>query len=106
VTQEERDMLGEFAQEMRIEPIYSVEESTEEILTGLAEQSSEKARKIIALEIIGIMYSDSKYDEMEKDFVMAMADKFGIPETKIEEMENAITEYESLYKKIAYMVFQ
>lgn len=106
VTEEEKEMLGAFAKEMQICPVYSVEEPEETILQDLYAISSSKALRIIAFEILGIMFSDMEYDKAEESFVAKMTRKFEIPKEDVMEMVVSISEYASACEKMTKVVFR
>ena len=62
ISVQEKSMLKAFALEMRIPARYECETSKESILEELKSISTERDLKIIAFEILGIMFSDSEYD--------------------------------------------
>ena len=103
---EEKNMLKEFALEMMITPKYETIKSSEEIIKRLTEISSKKDLRIITFEILGIMYSDSNYDETEKDFVFSIANAFGITKESVIDMDSAIKKYSELYSEICNLVLQ
>jgi hypothetical protein len=106
VAEEEKAMLSAFAKEMQVAPVYDVEESTDTLLDKLYEISSKKALRIITFEILGIMFSDSEYDEPEKVFMENIGKKFEISKEDVIEMIDVINEYFSICKKMTKVVFQ
>jgi len=105
VSGEEAAMLDEFAKEMQIDPVHESEEPTDELLCKIVNISSKKALRIVTFEILGILYSDGKYDDAERMFVKKMSDTFGISSETVEDMERAINEYASVYSRITKIVF-
>lgn len=97
-------MLKAFALEMRIPPKYECDKSVADILEALKKRSTKKELKIITFEILGIMYSDSEYDAVEKTFVEKVAEAFNIDSGCINEMEKIIKKYSSLYTEICDIV--
>lgn len=100
----EKNMLKSFAIEMKIEPIYKTDLETEDILREIVNISSETELKIVAFEILGIMISDSEFDNMEKIFVDNMFNKFAIPLDRKEEMLQVLGEYLAVFKKIESII--
>jgi len=78
VTDEETKMIDEFAREMMIEPFYVLDSSVEDILDKIDNLSFRKVKKICLFEVLGIMFSDSEYDDEEKKFMLETIDKFNI----------------------------
>lgn len=104
ISEQEKNTLKAFALEMRIPAKYECNKTEEIILEDLKKCSSRKELKIVAFEILGIMYSDSEYDDAERRFVTSMAESFGIDEKIIDEMERVIQRYSSLYTEICEVV--
>lgn len=104
ISTQEKNMLKAFALEMRIPPKYECDKSVADILEALKKRSTKKEFKIITFEILGIMYSDSEYDAVEKTFVENVAEAFDIDSGCINEMEKIIKKYSSLYTEICDIV--
>lgn len=101
ISVDEKNVLKEFALEMRISPRYECAGTVAEILGELKRISTEKELKIVTFEILGIMYSDSDYDDAEREFVSAVTEMFGIDSRTADEMENLVRKYVALYTEIS-----
>lgn len=104
VSIEEKNMLKCFSIEMDIEPFYSTDESTDEILDELANASNEQDLRVITFEILAIMISDSEFDDDEKAFVNSMIDKFCISKEKSREMQIVLKDYLDVCNRINKIV--
>lgn len=104
VEYEEKNMLKAFALEVNETPIYSTTSSTDEILDNLKEISSSKEKRIIIFEILGILFSDSEYDDKEKDFIGRIAQAFDISKESIDQMIKLINNYSDVYNNIVNTV--
>ena len=104
ISEQEKNMLKAFALEMRIPARYDCEKSEEEILEELKRKSSRKDLKIVAFEILGIMYSDTEYDDVERQFVSSMVEQLNIDKHIIDEMGSIIKRYSTLYTEICDVV--
>lgn len=104
ISVQEKNMLKAFALEMRIPPKYECAESELGILDEMKKRSTKKELKIITFEILGIIYSDSEYDDVEKAFVDTLAKTFDIASECVDEMESIIKKYSSLYSEICDIV--
>ena len=100
ISEQEKNMLKAFALEMRIPARYDCGKSEEEILEEIKRKSSRKELKIIVFEILGIMYTDSEYDDSERKFVSLVSERLNIEKQTIDKMENIIKKYSTLYKEI------
>ena len=100
----EQEMLKMFAHEMKISPKFNTNKSLDSILNGLQELSTQQELKIISFEILGIMFSDDKYDEKEGEFISNMASAFHLENALMDIMSDLISEYSAVYKKICGIV--
>ena len=104
ISKEEREMIKAFAKEMNIPVKYECEMNFEQITDYLLKISSHKDLRIIIFEIIGIMYSDSTYDETERTFVKNLAEKFSLEGGLIQKMEVLLENYSKLYAEIYELI--
>lgn len=103
---EEKNMLKAYGIEMGIKPIYETDSKTEDIIAELKALCDEKTKRIIVFEILGIMISDSEFDEMEKSFVDEIVSAFSIPSDQKQQMLELLNEYAAVFKKISNLVLQ
>ena len=103
---EEKNMLKAYGIEMGIKPIYETDSNTEDIIAELNAICDDKTKRIIVFEVLGIMISDSEYDEEEKNFVNEMISAFSIPSDQKDEMLGVLKEYANVFKKISNLIFQ
>lgn len=104
VTSEEETMIDAFALEMQIKPFHSTDSTLDEILQELKDISTIRDYRIITFEILGILFSDSEYDEKEKEFIKKICEAFGIAKETVDEMIVSINEYANLFNKIAKLI--
>lgn len=104
VTSEEEAMIDAFALEMQIEPIHSTDDALDEILQALKNISTIRDYRIITFEILGILFSDSEFDDKEKDFIKEICDTFGITKETVDEMIVNLNEYTNLFNKIVKLI--
>ena len=103
---EEKNMLKAYGIEMGIKPIYETDSNTEDIIAELNEICDDKTKRIIVFEVLGIMMSDSEYDEKEKAFVNEIISAFSIPSDQKDEMLGLLKEYANVFKKISNLILQ
>lgn len=101
---EQKNMLKAFAMEMSISPVYKTDRDTEDIIDELIKNSSEKELKIVLFEILGIIVSDSVFDEKEKLFVENVVKKCNLDITLIDKMVKLLDDYTNVYKDIIDVV--
>lgn len=104
VSIEEKNMLKAFSIEMNIAPVYKTEKNFEDIVEELNEISSECELRIVLFEILGILVSDSDFDEMEKKFISYIAGEFKIESATVDLMIKLLNDYASVYSNIVGVV--
>lgn len=60
---------------------------------------SSQESKVMMFELLALAYVDSEYDELERHAISAIADKLSIDIDELEEMEELIKSYVSLYSE-------
>ncbi len=100
VEETETLMIQEYCKEMNIE----YEESDAKIdynsVIEVFKGSDIKHKKISFIEIIGLLYSDGKYDETERNFAKNYANKIGLADDDVEQLSELIKEYLRLINRI------
>ena len=101
---EEKAMIWEYCKEMDIKE-FNVDNVAplEEVIDDI-KMSSLHIKKIILLEILGLVYADGTYDDNEKGFVLRFVKQIGLTEEIAEAQTVAIKEYLEVLKKIAKLV--
>ena len=64
----------------------------------------QSAKKIIVLEIIGLLQADKKVDKKERDFLKRLTAGIGISETNVKNIESLLEEYNDVTNKIFNMI--
>ncbi len=103
---EEKNMLKAFSIEMQIPARYETIKSTDEILDALEKITTDKERRILTFELIGIMFADGQYDKQEEAFMSRISERTGVSMGEIQEMIEVLSEYEKVYKKICNVVLK
>lgn len=108
VEESEKVLLAAYADEMGIDPddTNNNANDVEEIFKGLKEISTSKELNQITFEIVGMMISDSEYDDSEKAFIEKMAAVFEIPHERVDKMFQYVNDYSTLIKKINILMFE
>lgn len=93
VEEEEKIMIGEYCKEMGITLPDDVTVKPMNELMDVYSNSDLQHKKIVVLEIIGMMYADGEYDNDEKGFVKSLAQKLEISTATLDEIELALEKY-------------
>ena len=72
--EEEKQMLKLYCDEMEIEDYNLVTTNRNEIVQEIAVESTQKNKKIIIFELIGLAICDDNYDATEKSFIVNLAE--------------------------------
>ena len=94
---EEREMIRLMCYEMNIEVRYTAENDVETVLRQLKTLSSFREKRIILLELTGIMMADGKITDCETAIVKELADAFEVEHLELETIIGCITELHGIY---------
>ncbi len=101
IEKEEEQIMYSYCKEMGIkEKIPNEDINVEDILAELYERTDNIEKRVITLEILGLMYSDGKYDSSEKAFIDKIATKFEISKEKLGKIEKLLNEYYEVYQRM------
>ena len=101
---EQKNMLKSFALEMNIEPQYTSNSDVELIISELKSISTEKELRVILFEILGIIVSDSVFDEKERAFVNHWVEMCDFDKSNVDKMVELLQKYSNLYTEIVNFV--
>ena len=102
--EDEKMMIREYCKEMEI-PFFDVEKTIPlDKVVELFKESELSIKKIVLLEILGLLYSDGVVDDSEKKFVNEYAKKIGLTKEDVEKQTAAIKEYIHVLKKVAEVI--
>lgn len=105
--QEEREMISAYCREMNIpDNIPDCNESLEEVLNNLVDKASDIDKKIILLEIIGLLKSDGLYDEKEMIFIGSLVKGLNIKEEVLSKIISLLEIYTTVYKELYATIFE
>ena len=63
-----------------------------------------RTKKIIFAELLGVLYSDDLYDDIEKEFVKKVGSDLQFSEKEVVDMEEAVWEYIASYSNLLEVV--
>lgn len=97
---EEKDMVKQLCAEMMIKERYEVLSDMKPALEKLTPISTKREKRIMLIELAGIVLADGKYAEEEKALLNEIGEKFSVSSAEIDEMMNIVLELYGVYKKI------
>lgn len=98
---EERAMMEEYCKEMGIAFFDTKNTQPLEEIMDIFQKSSKRVKKIVLLEILGLLYSDETYDDDEKKFVAEYGLKVGVSQEEIDMITFHIKRYLDVVNDIA-----
>ena len=104
VTNEEYLMIEAFAKEMQVEPIYKTDKDLRSILKRFKEISDDRDYKVVMIELLAILFSDTEYDKKEQEFISNVSEELGISKSTIIDMTEAVREYGNSVRKLTNIV--
>lgn len=103
--EEEKEIIYAYCREMNIrEHIPSESEDFEEIVHTLGEQADDVEKKIIILEILGLIKADGIYDEMERCFMEKIAEGLKIHKSVLSKFNSLLEIYLAICKELRLAV--
>lgn len=104
-TEQEQFMIKGYCAEMQIEFQHiDISKSIEEIIELMQAECSEREKRIILFEAIGLALIDSDYDERERKMVGNMVEVFRIKNGFDKDCEKLLKEYIGLQNRINTLV--
>lgn len=101
VAEEEKNMIEEYCREMGIAFFDAEDVLPFEKIVEIYSESEIQNRKIVLLEILGLVYADGIYDEKEKAFIQDFAEKICLDSEIVEKQTELIIRYLALAKEMA-----
>ncbi|MCC8164538.1 MAG: hypothetical protein LIO86_15570 [Lachnospiraceae bacterium] len=97
ITEGEKELLVEYCREMGISSYFFDDDTMSmETIKDIFKQSEKPVKKIVLLELLGMMYADGCYDISEQDFVKALAVDIDLEEADVETQNNMLRRYMDL----------
>ncbi|VYU60873.1 hypothetical protein [Clostridium tertium] len=93
---EEKALLDEYKEELGLVGSEIKEIGYEDVIQNL-KSSSERARRIIYFELVGLALVDGEYEEEEVDFLEKIASEFNIPRAKRIAIANYFYNFTDVY---------
>lgn len=104
VTNEEYAMIEEYCKEMSISFFDAKNIKSMDEIIELYLKSSEENKRIVVMELIGLMNADGDFDNKEREFVYKFAEKIGVAKDMVERLIDMISRYLALTKEIINVI--
>jgi len=101
---EEKALISEYCAEMQLPAIELYETEPFETVTSYFALADNHVKKIVTLEILGLVYVDGDFDKEESKMVENIANEIGISEETYAFLHDSIKEYYCVCKKLAEAV--
>lgn len=101
---EEKALISTYCTEMQLSPIELYETETIETITAYFALADEHVKKVIMLELFGLVYVDGSFDSEETSMVKSFADSIGVSKEVYNKLHKAIKEYYQVCKNLAAVV--
>lgn len=103
---EEYAMIEEYCKEMGIAFFDVHNLKSMDAVIDVFGQASAQTKKIVLLELLGLLYADGAYDDTEKSFACEYVSKVGLSEKTLEDMTVLIEKYLAIVKEISTTIYQ
>ncbi len=101
---EEKILIQDYCKEMDIPSFDESSAMNMDQALEVFEESSIHIKRIVLLELLGLIFSDGEYDITEKQFVFQAAEKLNISKAEADELSKLIVKYLDILKEIAIAV--
>lgn len=97
---EEKVMIQEYSKEMEIPEFDTNEAKSIDEIINVFKSSELHIKKVIMLEVLGLVYSDGFYDAEEENFIKKFSDNIGLADEIVESLTVAIKKYSDALKEV------
>lgn len=101
VEEQEKAMIKAYSKEMDLVSFDMNSVRPFDEITSVFRDSLSENKKIVVLEIIGLMNADGSYDESEKNFVCKLASSIGVSVDSVNKLSALTDRYRELVEEIA-----
>lgn len=99
--EEEKKMLKEYCKEMNIsDHIPSIDGSVEVVLDNINKNTGITEKKIIVLELLGLVKADGFFDNAEQEFMQKLVGKLGMNEDIMKYLNSLLDVYTVICKEL------
>ena len=101
---EEKAMISSYCTEMQLPPIELYETEPIETVTSYFALADDHVKKIVLLEVFGLVYADGSFDANEASMVKTFAEGIGISNDVYDRLHKAIKDYYAVCKELGAAV--
>lgn len=101
---EEKQLISGYCTEMQLPPIELYETEPFETVSDYFSMADSHIKKIVMLEILGLVYADGSYDLEEEKLVKIFSEKIGINDETYNEIHDVIKKYYIVCKEMAEII--
>lgn len=101
---EEKQLISGYCTEMQLPPIELYETEPFETVSDYFSMVDSHIKKIVLLEILGLVYADGSYDLEEEKLVKIFSEKIGINDEIYNEIHDVIKKYYIVCKEMAEII--
>ena len=103
---EEKETIRLYCYEMEI-PVHipEIDSNLDELLSVMKDSTNETEKKIITLEILGLLKADEEFDDKEHRFFEKITISFSLNDETCRELEYLLDTYRMVYKKLYAFVY-
>ena len=106
IEREEEDMMHAYCREMNIkEEIPKDDIEPNELIAEISGNTNKSEKKILVLELLGLMYSDGNYDKSEHSFMDNIVKGFNMNKEDLEKLDIMLNSYYKVYKEMVSEIF-
>lgn len=104
--EEEKMLMKEYCKEMEIdEPEnFEVIDDLEVVINKICDSATLRTKKLILIEIVALILSDKKYDELEQQFVNKIAKDFNVSTDEVEKIVQLLDIHQKACNEIVNFV--
>lgn len=95
----ERNLVKQLCAEMSIEEKYQLSANIDQTLDLLVATASKKEKRIMLIELAGIILADGVYAKEEEEFIAMLSEKFSVPKADTDAMIKVVLELYTIYGK-------
>lgn len=101
----EKEMLQEYCKEMGIVFFDSSNTMTMDKIVEIFKDSDVIVKRIVLLEILGLLLSDGSYDKLENTFIVSFVEKIGLSQNDIDKEKELLYKYLDVYKEVSTAIY-
>lgn len=105
VDEDESLVIKSYCQEMNIDYVSCDNAMPMEEACNVFIASSDKIKKIVIFEILGVMLADGIYDEKEKEYVSTLSRRINVSTEVMNELTVLIEDYMECVKRISSTIY-